>query len=195
MTYDGVDSLFECSKLCGTRPKNDCNFVVMGGIPPACHATLMPWSLSQSQTTATNFKCWRRTLPRSTAKFSYLWIISTCLLASIVDVEKTMFLDFDNGLFYNHHSDDLCDTSEITSPIVVPDLTVTSYSVEIVDHFIIQCGGVIHSMLSNKCYLADFESSFLIWKEFQLGVGMELPFMVAIGTKVIWFLSWITFHD
>ena len=95
-----------------------------------------------------------------------------------------MFLDYDNFLFYNHHSDDICLSSSATNPISYPDPGVTSYTVEILGSYIVQCGGIKNSVLSNKCFLGDFESSNFMWQEFQLGVAMNLPYLVAVDSKV-----------
>ena len=94
-----------------------------------------------------------------------------------------MYLDFDNEKFYNHHSDASCDFNSITKPIAHPDQGLTSYTVEVMDDKIMLCGGMKGSLLSNKCYLGDFEASTFAWEEFYLGVGMELPYMVAVGPK------------
>ena len=95
-----------------------------------------------------------------------------------------MYLDYDNLRFYNHHSDDMCDSASSTNPISHPVTELSSYTTEILGSYIVQCGGTKNSILSKKCFMGDFESSVFMWEEFQLGVGMELPYLVAVGKKV-----------
>lgn len=107
-----------------------------------------------------------------------------CLISLTVEVEKTMYLDFDNLRFYNHRSADICAASAGTSPLYHPDPELTNYTVETLGSFIVQCGGIKNSVLSSKCYLGNFESSEFSWHKLQMGVGMELPYLVPIGSKV-----------
>ena len=102
-----------------------------------------------------------------------------------------MFLDFDNERLYNQRSADSCPTSSLTNPMAKPDPDLSLFSVEIMGSLIIQCGGVREGVLSNKCYVGNFENPVFSWQVFHLGTGMEHPFMHAIGGKVYVMYYWI----